>query len=57
MAKKPYTKARILVGTGDIKDYDIGKQPDFITAVRAANKVVSTLGKKTVFDVRLVEVR
>lgn len=54
--KKSYSTARILVGTGDVKTYDLGTQPNFIAATRAANKVVQRLRDKTVFDVRLIEV-
>jgi len=54
--KKMYTTARILTGTGDVKKYDLGTQPNFVAAVRAANKVVQSLRDKTTFNVRLIEV-
>ena len=57
MTEKFYSTARILVGTGDVKHYDIGTQPNFIQAVRAANQVVDQLQQATNFVVRLVEVK
>jgi len=56
MTRKMYIAARILAGTGDVKTYEIGSQPNFVAAVRAANKIVQKLREKTTFNVRLIEV-
>jgi hypothetical protein len=53
---KSYSTARILTGTGEVKKYDLGTQPNFIAALKAANKVVHSLRETTVFNVRLIEV-
>ena len=51
----PYTTARILTGTGDIKNFGI-YAPNFIAALLSAKSIANRLQLKTNFQVRVVEV-